>query len=65
MKEEIFEIECDACGNKGRIRNTYKENEEFDGCYWQGAVYLITVEGHSVPVCKKCNALMGSPKDED
>jgi len=65
QKEEIFEIVCDACGNKGKIKNVYNDKGEFEGCYWQGDVYVVSMEGHSLPCCKRCNAVMGSPEDED
>jgi hypothetical protein len=53
---EIFKQKCPLCGATGEVRNN-KGHAQF-----RGDIYLVDIEGHSVPCCKKCSAIMDEIK---
>ena len=55
-------LQCPACGTKGTIQNIFDENGKFDTIVFSREIQIVEVEGHSVPVCNKCGAMMG-PED--
>jgi hypothetical protein len=54
---------CPACGTRGTIQNVFDVNGEFETIRFSKDIEVIEVEGHSVPLCKKCRAMM-EPKDK-
>jgi hypothetical protein len=58
MQEKIYDVECEACGNKGKVKNVYNDDGKFECCQCTDTVYLVEIEGYSIPVCKKCDAVM-------
>lgn len=54
MKITPHNLTCPSCYETGIIEtrpdNTIK--------WFTDTIYFVEVEGHSVPVCKKCSALM-------
>ena len=53
---------CPACGNKGTIQNIFDGDGNFDRIVFSKEIQIVEVEGHSVPVCSKCRAMM-EPED--
>ena len=53
---------CPACGTQGTIQNTFDVNGTFDTLVFSKEIQIVEVEGHSVPVCNKCGAMM-EPED--
>jgi hypothetical protein len=55
---------CPACGNAGTIQNIFDKHGQFERIVFSKEIQIIEVEGHSVPVCNKCRAMM-EPKDRE
>ena len=49
---------CPACGAKGTIQNIFDNKGNFDTIVFSKELRIVEVEGHSVPVCNKCGAMM-------
>ncbi len=49
---------CPACGTKGTIQNIFDNKGNFDTIVFSKELRIVEVEGHSVPVCNKCGAMM-------
>jgi hypothetical protein len=58
IPEKPHKLKCETCGREGFIRNVLDENGEFVRCECTEGIYIIGIEGHSVPVCGKCKNLM-------
>ncbi len=57
-------LRCSACGTKGTIQNIFDEYGNFDRLVFSKEVEIIEVEEHSVPICKKCRAMMEPDQGE-
>jgi len=57
-------LRCPACGNKGTIQNIFDANGRFDKIIFSKEIKVIEVEGHSVPICNNCRAMM-VPEDAE
>ncbi|MEI7434211.1 MAG: hypothetical protein WCJ93_08180 [Methanomicrobiales archaeon] len=49
---------CPACGARGTIQNIFDNNGNFETIVFSKEIKIVEVEGHSVPVCNKCGAMM-------
>jgi hypothetical protein len=58
MIEKVYDLECESCGNTGKIRNVYDDLGNFECCQCSDTVYMIELEGHTLPICKKCDSVM-------
>jgi|GEM_PF-5399580 len=55
---------CPACGAKGTIQNIFDNKGNFDTIVFSKELRIVEIEGHSVPVCNKCGAMM-EPQEGD
>ena len=55
---------CPACGAIGTIQNIFDNKGNFDTIVFSKELRIVEVEGHSVPVCNKCGAMM-EPEEGD
>ena len=56
-------LRCSACGSRGTIQNIFDKNGNFDTIVFSKEIRIVEAEGHSVPICNKCGAMM-EPVDE-
>jgi len=55
-------LRCSACGSRGTIQNIFDKNGKFDTIVFLKEIRIVEAEGHSVPICNKCGAMM-EPED--
>jgi hypothetical protein len=55
---------CPVCRTQGTIQNIFDTNGNFDTIIFSKEIRIIEIEGHSVPVCNKCGAMM-EPEEGD
>lgn len=55
-------LRCSACGSRGTIQNVFDKNGKFDTIVFSKEIRIVEAEGHSVPICNKCGAMM-EPED--
>jgi len=55
-------LQCSFCGSRGTIQNIFDKNGKFDTIVFSKEIRIVEAEGHSVPICNKCGAMM-EPED--